>query len=171
MPAFVFPVLGLTEGASLGLGYREFDRYPSPAAGAAFSLKLDAAYDYRILSARATYTTDATVANRYPVLSVVSQDGTVLFAIAASTAVAASSAITYQWLSGIGYSSVGDLVNAVLPLADFLISGAYTVSLSATAIDAGDQISGVSLYVEKYPRGPEGYPTGLNIARWQAGQS
>ena len=162
MTTFVTPVFGLTEGASFGLGFRELDPVPSPSAGAPFTYKLDGSYDYRVLSVSATFTADATVANRLPYLSFVNEDNQDIWTIYTALTVVAGAVAQVTFISGYPVNEVQATTHAQAPIPDMLLTGGCSLVLGASGIDAGDQFSNVQVYREKYPHGPNGYPTGLH---------
>jgi hypothetical protein len=107
-----------------------------PAAGAEISYTLPAGYRYQILSVQATLVTDATAANRFPVLTI--NDGTNDVAgFAAGTAQTATQTVAYQFGPGIaGYQAS---LRTHVPTATPLILKAGNIIKTVTAgIVAGD---------------------------------
>lgn len=161
MTTFITPVIGLTEGASVGLGFREQEPVTPPAVGTAWTVKLAGQYDHRLLSIKASITTSAVVATRVPVLSLITEDGVTVWSIRTQMTVAASTTADLGFILNYPVNETVELTHAQAPLPDFLLTGGLTLSLSADLLDVGDQITPVSLYWEKYPHGPNGYPTGI----------
>lgn len=139
---------------------RRLVRIPNPAAGAELSIDSDTGELWLVRSIVATLTTDATVANRVPVL--LADDGTTEYFRTRSESVqAASLAVVYCGFSG---SAGGVVAGASVPLpwpTDGLpLPPGHRLRTSTVAIVAGDQWSAVGLWVDAYPHG-----TGAEWAR------
>jgi hypothetical protein len=95
---------------------------------------------------RATLVTSAAVANRYPHFEFVNPDGTVLTAAVAHTAQTAGLTVKYNNVSDNGNLSEGSATNdgeASLPLPGMWFPAGTTIKTVTTAIDVGDQWSGI----------------------------
>lgn len=120
-----------------------------PAAGAEVSQTVPATYYWRIMSARVAFVTDATVANRFPTLTI--DDGTtVVGTFATGTAIPASqtAAITWADTSGIIAPAAG-LHLAPFPVSIILPAG-YRVRTVTTGIVAGDNYGAPAFLIERW---------------------
>jgi hypothetical protein len=124
---------------------------PNPAAGAGFTQVIGNSWWERIIGVRFTLSTSVAVANRFGQLSVADADGATLLAATLSTAIAASAADTlngYQGASSQGTIG-GNNANAAIP--DVILRPGWSFSLTAFNIDVADQLSAISVWVERYP--------------------
>lgn len=156
----ITPALGLSSGASFGLGFIRPLTFAPAVVGAAMAYRFDGAEMVRPLSVVAQLTTSAVVANRGLALTMVDDDGNTVYRIPQTTAVVASTTVTAQWLLGMTVPYAGTNGDLIAGLPSMLLSGGYTLSLSASLLDAGDQLKNGRLYLEAYPLGPAGYPGG-----------
>lgn len=122
-----------------------------PAAGAEISQTVPAGVVWRLTSIRFALTTDATVANRLPVLTF--DDGTnVYFTSLANAAQAASLGVNYEAsASGISVSVSGQQ-QMILPVQGIVMLPGWRVRTVTTAIVAGDNYGAPALYFETYRR-------------------
>lgn len=162
---FALPTLDLTEGAAFGMGFRDTIPVAVPAAGNPASIKLDNQYIFHLLSATVTLVSSAAVATRQLQVSATDQNGNTLWQITNPVTQAASLTQSLQLISG--FSQVMSALPAavVVPIPDILLPRNAVLTFSALSIQAADQITVAQLFVEKYPSGVPGYPTGNRIIR------
>ena len=135
-------------------------RYPrvavpaAPAAGADWSLTVPGGFRWRLVSLVGRLVTSATVANRYPTLTL--SDGTTVFArVPAITAAVASGTSFYWWAIGGGSYVPSTLTTPQsLWLPDMWLESGYVVNANTSALDATDQWSQVAAYVVESRTGP-----------------
>lgn len=121
----------------------------NPAPGVEISETVPTNARWRVIGVRFTLTTDATVANRLPVLTI--DDGaTVYFTMPAFAVQAASLGVTYQ-AAPLGFSlAVSGQQCLSLPSDGFVLQGGHRIRTVTTAIVAGDDYSAPQLYVEEW---------------------
>jgi hypothetical protein len=123
----------------------------SPAAGAGFSHAVPSAVVQRVVSVSFTLVNAVAAANRLPRVEYLNAAGAVFFAVAAPFVT--TSGVTSRFNFAIGQPQYGanDAAQIGGPLPDFMLIGGLAVRVVVGAIDAGDQISGASLFVDQYP--------------------
>jgi hypothetical protein len=149
--AIVARVDAQTINRALALNSGEIIRFTGtdPGAGVEVSETVPATYYWRVLSFRVAFVTSATVANRFPALTL--DDGTTVFGtfgVGAAITASQTAAITWADTSGIIAPAVG-LHLAALPSSIILPPG-YRVRTATTAIDAGDNYGAPSYLVERW---------------------
>ena len=133
------------------VGWQERIILPAPAAGQQWSYRVDGRYTERLVAVTFALTTSAVVANRFPVLLLRDNNGTVITEVPAGNAVAAASTVTAFLVNGspgLAQGAVGDTYGF---LPDLLIPGDWTWGSGVGAMDPGDQLSGAKLLVHRFP--------------------
>lgn len=154
---------GLVQPFGWGLAYPDWIDVASPSAGSNASVIVDGAWNARILAARATLTTDSNAANRVVTLDYLDARGNVRASSgSAAVVVASTTGQVINWLTGVGGGSSAANSPTWCSLLSIFLYPAMQVRFTVVGIQAGDQLSGLSLWVEKFPTGPTGYPTGAN---------
>lgn len=154
------PPFDLTEGARFGIGFHDTLPVAVPAAGNVASIQFDNQYVVRLLSVTVKLVTDAVVANRQIQLSVTDQNGNPFWTLTNPVTQAASLTQLAQFLNGYAIEPSFFAGDTIVPLPDILLPRNAKMVASVLAIDPGDQISISPVFVEKYPHGAAGYPTG-----------
>jgi len=137
-----------------GRGYIDYLSPSQPAAGSGVIQKLDPTWIWRPLSIRFSVTTDANVANRFPSVDYTDPDGNVWVRNAAGLVLTAST--TGQGFDFNAQRTVAEWATGtdiLAPLTDLFIPGGWQIRINLSSIQAGDQISAVRLYVEKWVTG------------------
>lgn len=145
--------------AQFGRSFRDWIDVTQPAAGATTSVTVDGAWQLRVIAARATITTDANAANRLITLDYINARGITYVQNGASVLVTANTtAQVFEWdrNRGLAEWNTGTPVFAPV-LSDWLPPG-FTVKFNVASIQVGDQLSSLSLWVEKLPTGIESGP-------------
>jgi hypothetical protein len=115
-----------------------------PALGVDLVDIINTSDSFKLQTLRATLTTSAVVANRFPHFRIVNQNGDIFHEMVASTAQTASSTIVYDLCGGNGGAAAGTATVdgvASIKLPDFWLPGSADLSTVTTALDAGDQWS------------------------------
>jgi hypothetical protein len=146
------------EGQSSG-GVRHYDDWAqhepvtvgAPAVATGFTHRVPGATVQRIRSVSFVLVADANAANRIARVEYLDAAGAVFAAVAAPFTVTAN--ITSRLTFGIGIQQFGANAAAQIggPLPDLLLQAGLAVRVAVAAIQAGDQISGASLFVDQYP--------------------
>lgn len=150
LPAFS----GELEPFGQGRGYVDHVAPAQPAAGANLTIPLDPTFLFRPLSVRFSVTTDANVANRFPTVDYCDPEGTVWVRNAAGLVLTAST--TGQVFDFNAQRTVAEWAantDVLAPLSDFFIPGGWQLRITLSNIQAGDQISAVRFYHEKWVTG------------------
>lgn len=154
-------VRGLLEPFAYGRGLVQFLDVATPAAGATTSLTVDGRWSMRVLAARLSLTTDANVANRLVTLDYIDGRGNTRLRNGAGVVwTANTSAQTFEWDAHRGLAEWAANTPVFLPLAPWFLPPNWVVKFNVTNIQATDAISGLSLWVETFGTGTEGYPGG-----------
>jgi hypothetical protein len=160
-------VYGLVQPFGYGLAYPDWLDVTTPAAGANASVVVGGENSIRVVAARATLVTDANVASRVLTLDYLDGRGNTRCRNGAGVTVTASdTGETYEWNNSRGSAEWNTGTPVFAPLAPLLIPPGCTIRFTVTNIQAGDQLSALSLWVERFPTGDNGYPlgAGVNIA-------
>jgi hypothetical protein len=129
----------------------------NPAAGAQLSVTVQGEWAVRVLAARATLTTDANVANRLVSLDFVNSRGTTLVRNGASVLVTANTSNqAFEWGSNRALAEWNTGTPVWVPLLPLFLDPGFTLKFAVDSIQATDQLSSVSLVLEKWPTGPRG---------------
>lgn len=150
-------------GQSRGMSYADWLTVTTPAAGAAATYTVPGQFAARLLAARLTITTDANVANRFVSLDYIDAKGTTRLRNAIAKVFAANTtAQAFEWSA---QRTTGEWVaNApvLAPLAPWWLPPGFTVKFAVDAIQATDQISGLSLWIETMRGTWKETPVGLS---------
>lgn len=141
----------LIGGVDRGIGYQQRKVIPQPAAGPAFSYTVPPETFERLLALTFTYTADAVVGARSPVLSLTDGGANTLFATSFVGGQAATNATVYSVAPGFPNSE--DIAGSYVRLcwADMMLSPGYKINVTMTGGDVADQYSGIVLTVQRFP--------------------
>lgn len=154
--------VGLLQPFGWGLGYEDFSDPASPAAGANYTRIVAGQHWERFLSARCLITTDANAANRFVSLDFINARGTTYVRNAASVVVTASTTNqAFEWNISRTIAEWNTNTPVLCPLMSTFLQPAFQLQITVDNIQAGDQISGVHFWMEKWPTGPRGLPEGM----------
>lgn len=118
-----------------------------PAAGVEWSAAVPAGMLWQVLAIQAQLVTSAVVANRNVGLSL-ALGGVNVGRIGSQASQPASQTGIYSWLGGHGAITLNNLASgATAPFPPIPLAAGMTIASVTLAIDAGDQWSGVALYV------------------------
>lgn len=153
---------GLVEPFGYGLAYPNWLDPVAPAAGQNYIHTVGGIHQQRILAATCTLTTDANVANRLMSLDFVNARGVTYMSNAASVLVTAGTTNqVYYWAISQSISEWNTGTPVWVPLLNVFLPPAFTAVFKVANIQVGDQVSNVHLWLENFPTGERGYPTGM----------
>ena len=134
--------------------YVDYIDVGQPSAGANAAVSVPGQYAMRVLAALATLTTSATVANRLLSLDYISANA-VTRVRNPITAVQAASVTGHAYVWNSAYAAALNITNGpnVMPVSDLLVPPAWSIQFTVDSIQAGDQLSALSLVVLKVPTG------------------
>ena len=119
-----------------------------PAAGSQFTFAPSVGVRFRIIGVTMTLTTSATVANRFFRLAVTS-GGNPVYVAQDTTAITASQTVII--LVGPPMLATIGVTTRIMPLApDTVIGPDTTMATSIGGLAAGDQLSGIAIFVERW---------------------
>jgi hypothetical protein len=124
-----------------------------PAAGAAATYRIPGETWECIHTARFTYVASVAVANRFLTVDLLDGDSAPFARIMSPTALTAGLTRSITYAHGLGDFTVSAGGEETAPLPKLVLPPGFTVQLTAVSIDAGDQISDVSIYVTRAPSG------------------
>lgn len=135
-------------------GWVDFIDVAQPAAGANKSVGVPGEYGMRVLAARATLSTDANVANRLLSLDFVTANGVSRVRNCPGVVwTANTSSQTFVWNHAWHVSEWATATPVLIPVLDLLLPPTWLVQFTVDNIQVGDQLSALSLVVEKVPTG------------------
>lgn len=138
------------------MGYEEWFQLvtvPDPAAGQPVTRKTPGEVFERVTTFRYKFVTSAAAGSRFPAMSILDGDGTIIIHVESNVAVGPGATGFMNFFVGAGaavYVSSGD---NTAPIPDFMMAPGFQIQGSITQQLAGDQISGARLYVCRYPSG------------------
>ena len=152
---------GLLEAFGYGCGVQDFIPVAQPAAGANTSVQVDGRNYWRVLGARATLTTDANVANRLLSLDFINGRSITYMRNQPPVVIIASTTNqAFEWKEQLTGSEWNSNTPVHTPVSSIFLPPGTLVQWTVTAIQAGDQLSGLSLTIERFQVGPYGYEVG-----------
>lgn len=126
----------------------------NPAAGATASYSVPGQSWVRVCAARASITTDGNAANRLVSLDfITARSKTVVRNAAPAFVTASQTGQQFEWSRQLTVANWQSGTPAFVPVLDQWLPPGFTVQFSVDSIQVGDQLSGLSLYVEKYDTG------------------
>ena len=153
---------GLLQPFGYGVGYQDFIALTNPAAGANLQFVVDNRSWIRLLAARATITTSATVANRFVSLDYINARGTTFVRNAAGLVVTASTTNqVFEWNAGRTDAQWAANTPILGTLYSMFLPPGSTVQFTLDSIQAADQISSAQLTFERFDVGSVGYALGF----------
>lgn len=155
---------GLTGGVHYGRGWPHLLRPANPAAGAAASHQVPGDRIQRLVTARATLTASEAAATRGVALQLLDADGAVFAAFSPVGEVKAKEVASFTWAPGSSRTAAALGGESQTAIPDLLLLPGMSARVAVSAVDVADQLSAVSFYLEEWPNGPDGYPTGVEPA-------
>jgi hypothetical protein len=153
--------LGLLAPFRYGAGYPHLVRLPNPALGATATFVVPGSRVLHLRTARAAFKASAQVANRSPFLQFLDPDGGVFQRSAATGTVVASTEQVCNYAAGLGFTTPAASGQVPVGLPDLFLLPGMQINFGCGTIQTEDQFSGLVLYLEEFPTGPEGYPPGV----------
>ncbi|MGH9622517.1 MAG: hypothetical protein ACRD45_22770 [Bryobacteraceae bacterium] len=133
------------------VGWQEPVYIPDPAAGANWKYTVDGRYSERLVSVRFTFTASAVVADRFPLVHLADANGRVVGGYFAGSNIAASVVQTVTLSPGNQVVSNYGPTEVFGFLPDLLVPPGWAWSSSVPGVDVGDQISAITLIVQRFP--------------------
>lgn len=156
---------GLTQEFGYGRGYEEIVKGTTPAAGANFIYKIEGQYSSRLLSIVFTFVADANAANRAITVDYCNPDAVVWASNGYGAVITASTTQIHSGLIDRGVSEWAAGTTVFFPLTDLFIDPGNSIRINVGSKQATDQLSAISMVLERFPTGPRGYPEGEVVGR------
>ena len=141
----------MVRAPGFAVGWQERVILPAPAAGQQWTYRVDGRYTERLVAVTFSLTTSAVVANRFPVVVLRDNNGTVVTEVPAGNAVAASATLTTYLVNGSPGTAQGGVGNTYGFLPEILVPGDWSWGSGVGAMDPGDQLSSAVLLVHRFP--------------------
>jgi len=156
------PVLhGLTSEFAHGRAFSEVVAVTNPAAGAGFTYTVGSAYWERIAAVSFTLVSDGNAANRQVLLAFKDGSGANIASTASGGTQAASLTRLYSFVPNQGTAPALIGTTFLAPLPVLFLQPGFSMVVSITSVQAGDQLSAIRVYREAFDTGPQGYPVGM----------
>lgn len=153
--------LGLTRTVGHGRAFSQLSVVPSPAVATGFTINVGNAYWELGDSLSFQIVTDSNAANRVVTLTVNDGAGVALATITANAALTASKTGLFTFL-GTQTSSQGATDGPfTAPFPQVWLQPTYSIVVAFTNAQAGDQVSNVRWYRQRFVTGPQGYMLGV----------
>ena len=133
------------------VGWQEPVYMPAPAAGQNWLHPVDGRYYERLVSARFTLTTSAVVATRACQVRLMDGNGNIVLTIPVSGGVTAGGSVSVNAVAGAPAVTTGTQGDIATFIPDLLIPPDWSWGSHVVAMDAGDQVSGIVLLVQRFP--------------------
>lgn len=122
----------------------------NPAAGADWTLPVDAGESWEILAVNFTLTASAAVANRSVKLRGLDGNGNEVFRIGPQAVQTAGQVVVYTYLPGQGYAAGVDGQQLALGTPPPILPPGYSLASLTGAIDVGDQFSKIAVSIRRW---------------------
>jgi hypothetical protein len=138
----------------------ELSYLPKPAAASGFTYTLSTNYLERPIALGFELATDSNAANRQIGLQLQDPAGNFLAAVPVASVQTASLTWHYSFLASLSSASAVEATVVMSPLFNFVIPDDYSLVVTLTNHEVGDQISNILYYRDRFSTGPDGYPIG-----------
>jgi predicted lipase len=154
---------GLTSEYSHGRGYSEVFPIANPAVATGFTYTVTGQFWERLVAVSFVLTSDGNAANRNVLLVQKDAMGAVLDASPPAAVQVASKVYTYVYRSNA--SATNDTVNLVNVQAinRLFLQPQYTVAVTIGSAQAGDQLSAIRIYRERFDTSLQGLAIGMVV--------
>ena len=153
---------GILAPFSWGRGFQDFVPIAQPSAGALASFTVPGEFSLRVLGAMATLTTSAAAANRYVSLDYLWRGTTTVIRNGPGLVVTANTTnLQFSWNFERSQAEWAANTPVLVPCLAVDLPPGTVVQFSVDNIQAADQLSALSLFVEKFETGDRGYPRGI----------
>ncbi|HTR78227.1 MAG TPA: hypothetical protein VMH39_08960 [Gemmatimonadaceae bacterium] len=153
--------LGLSSsGIAHGRVQPELQYLPEPAVDSGFTYEIGTDYYERPIALAFTLVTDSNAATRQVALKLETPTGLTLAAVPIASGQTASLTYTYSFLAQLSNAQAVEATVVMSPLFNFVIPSLYSLVVTIANKQAGDQISNICWYSDRFSTGPDGYPMG-----------
>lgn len=152
---------GLTRLLGHGHAFSQVIRPANPAVASGFTYTNDGSYWELIDLVAFKLVSDGNAANRQVTLTIKDGDGIALATLPAASVQTASLTWNYTWSTN--FNTFGTVVALAVtsPLPEILLQPTFSVTVAIGSAQAGDQVSSIRLYAERFVTGSEGYLLGV----------
>ncbi len=155
-------VFGLVGPFGYGPAYPAWINVTTPAAGATASVTVDGRWQARLIGARSSLTTDSNAANRVHTIDYLDNNNVVRLRNGIGTVIPASqTAQAFEWSAQRTLGEWATNTPFFAPLAPWFLPAGWSIRFSLDNVQVGDQLSGLSLWLEQFETGRGGYGIGV----------
>lgn len=129
---------------------------PQPAPGAGVTVAVPESECQMLVAVTFRLVTSAAIATRVPIVSVLDGSGVAVAACPSGKSTAATLTTDYSFLVGVGEWDAASTTNAAGPLPPLMLDAGDSITITVSAIDAGDQLSRVRVVLLQEPVSDEG---------------
>lgn len=148
-PGTIQPARFLSHTGKVLPGVRRVVQVASPGAGNNWQVVVPGGVQWFVIGGQFTLTTDATVANRLPAMTV-TVNGVGVWYVQPSNALPAGSVGKYTVVSGLSQTgNVGFASGQIVVLPPTWVPEAAVIASSVVNLDATDTLTGITLWVEE----------------------
>lgn len=153
---------GLLQPFGWGLGYPDWVDPSAPAAGSNFVHTVGGQHYERLLGARCLITTDSNAANRFVSVDYINARNITYCRNAwAGVIVASTTNQAFEWNCARASGEHATNTPVLAPLFLTFLPPGFQIQITLDNIQVGDTITSIHLWLEKFPVGPRGYPSGM----------
>lgn len=152
--------LGIAAAWGYGVVQPEETTITSPAADAGFTYTVGTNYYERPISLSFLLTSDSNAGNRQVALKLLNPFGVTVAAMPVASTQAASLAYEYCFMAQLSNASAVQNLTVISPLFGWILPSSYQLQVSFTGGHAGDQITKIVYYRDRFSTDPEDYTVG-----------
>lgn len=152
--------LGLVTPFSFGRGWPQLVPLAEPVAGVGVTFVVPGNRIIRPLIVSYLLVASAQEATRGPRISLLGPDGQRFYKSTSAGAVLKSTELYASFVVGLGVNTTSAAGTASLAMPELIMGTGMQISLEVGGMQTEDLIKEPRLYVEEFPAGRDGYPTG-----------
>jgi hypothetical protein len=152
--------LGLAAPVFYGRVQPELYKGTNPAVATGFTYVVGTDYSERPTALSFVLTTDSNAANRQVGLALLDPAGATLAAVPVASVQAASLVYTYSFLAQLSSGSTVQALRVMSPLFSWIIPPSYQLAVTIGSVQAGDQITAIRYYRDRFSTDPKDYEAG-----------
>lgn len=152
--------LGLAAPVFYGRVQPELYHPADPAVASGFTYVVGTAYSERPIALSFVLTTDSNAANRQIGLALLDPFGAVVTAMPVASVQAASLVYTYSFDAQLSSPNAVQALKVLSPLMNWIIPPSYQIAVTIGSHQAGDQISVIRYYRDRFSTDPKDYEQG-----------
>lgn len=152
--------LGLAEPVFYGRVQPELTYLPNPAVDTGFTIPIGDNYYERPIALSFKLVTDGNAANRQVALQLLTPTGLPLAAVPIASVQTASLTYVYSFLAQLTTATAVQALVVMSPLFSMIIPSSYSLAVTIGSKQAGDQVSNICWYRDRFSTDPKDYQLG-----------